>query len=175
MNVENKSDLIVFSLAHFGCDTIRTSKLMTEFAQHRRVYFIEAAIIGVSATPTYYLKQNSVGVTIIQPHLPAETSVFEQKNFMMEILKELINDEHLCHYTVWMDTPKAMPFIRTLSPEIIIYDCVKNFSQTNPDLEKELFAYADVVLTSGMSVEADKIDDLHYFTQNIPASFHTHA
>ena len=40
-----------------------------------------------------------------------------------------------------------MPFIRFLNAEIIVYDCSLAKAR-QPELEKELFEYADVVLTS---------------------------
>ena len=150
-NLENGTDLIVFSSHKFDSNEVRTPTLMAQFATRKRVYFIEAPIIGVSSTPTYFLKKNDHEVTIIQPYLPSETSVFEQHEASLNLVKELIADEHLSHYTLWTDTPKAMPFIRHLNPEIIVYDCLKDYSKSHSELEHELFQYADVVLTSGLA------------------------
>ena len=150
-NLESGTDLIVFSSDNFDSNELRTPTLMTQFANRKRVYFIEDPIIGVSTIPTYFLKKNDHEVTIIQPYLPSETSIFDQHETSLNLVKELIADEHVSHYTIWTDTPKAMPYIRHLSPEIIVYDCLKDYSETNPELEHELFQYADVVLTSGLS------------------------
>lgn len=152
MNFTNGTGLIVFSSDKFGSENLRTSSLMTEFALKKRVYFIEAPIMNVSKEATYFIKKNDHEVCIIQPYLPADTSIFEQKKAVLDLLKEFLVEENISHYTMWTDTPKAMHFIRHLNPGIIIYDCLKDFSKTNPELEKELFEYADVVLTSGMSV-----------------------
>lgn len=154
-NLENGTDLIVFSSENFGSTEVRTSLLMANFALRKRVFFIQSPIIGVVKEATYHLKQNEQQVTIIQPYLPGETSVFEQKEAMLNLLKELIRDENILHYTIWTDTPKSMPFIRNLNSEIIVYDCIKNYSLTRPELEQELFQYADVVLTSAMTSEAE--------------------
>jgi hypothetical protein len=151
LNLECRSDLIVFSFDQFGSQNSRTSKQMEKFALNRRVYFIESPIIGVSKTPTYFLKKSQKEVIVIQPYLPEELSIFEQKVAMLDIIKELITDENISHYTLWTDTPKAMPFIRNLSAEIIVYDCLRNYSITHPELEQELFQYADVVLTSALT------------------------
>lgn len=152
MNFTSGTDLIVFSSDKFGSDELRTSVLMKEFAQKKRVYFIEAPIMNVAREATYFIKKEDHEVYIIQPYLPAETSVFEQKSAMLELLKELVTEENISHYTMWTDTPKAMHFIRHLNAEIIIYDCQKDYAGTHPELEKELFEYADVVLTSGMAI-----------------------
>lgn len=163
MNLECRSDLIVFSLNHFGSDLVRTTKHMSKLAQHRRVYFVESPIIGVSKTPTYFLKKNEHEVIVIQPYLPEQMSVFERKDALIGILKEMIADENISGYTVWTDTPKAMPFIRTLNPEIIVYDCVRDYCQSHPELEKELYQYADVVLTSALSTKNQDAEEIHYF------------
>lgn len=152
INFTNGTDLIVFSSDKFGSESVRTSALMLEFALKKRVYFIEAPIMNVSKEPTYFIKKSDHEVCIIQPYLPAETSVFEQKKAILELLKEFLVEENISHYSMWTDSPKCMHFIRHMNPEIIIYDCLNNYSETHPELEKELFDYADVVLTSGMAV-----------------------
>lgn len=150
LNFTSGTDLIVFSSDKFGSEDLRTTLLMKEFAARKRVYFIEAPILNVAREATYFMQKEDHEVCLIQPYLPAETSVFEQKKAMLDLLKEFLNEEHISHYTMWTDTPKAMHFIRHLNPEIIIYDCVKDYSVSHPEIEKELFQYADVVLTSGM-------------------------
>ena len=150
-NVETGTDLIVISSNAYGSDEVRTSAVMGTFAENKRVYFFEAPIVGVTDSNTYFLKKEENGITIIQPYLAGNTSVFERKDALLSLLKELIHDENISHYTVWTDTPKAMPLIRNLSAEIIIYDCLKDYSVSHVELEKELFQYADVVLTSGMT------------------------
>jgi hypothetical protein len=150
-NLENGNDLIVFSSHAFGSSEVRTSKLMAQFVKRKRVYFFESPIIGVAKEATYFLRKNEHEVTVIQPYLPEDISVFEHKQALLNILKELIQDENICHYTIWTDTPKSMPFIRNLNSEIIIYDCLKNYSETNSDLEEELFQYADLTLTTGLT------------------------
>lgn len=171
MSSENKTDLIVFSLTHFQSTSARTSRIMKRFATHRRVIFFETPIAGVSKTPTYFIQKNDQGVTLVQPYLPANLSVFEQKDALTQILNEVIEDEHISNYTVWTDTPKSMPLIRPLHPEFIVYDCLVDHSKTNPELEEELFRRADVVMTSGLTMNIPKVD-LHYIH---PSFFQPHA
>lgn len=151
MNLQSGLDMLVFSSHQFDSEEVRTSALMKKFAKNKRVYFIEPAIIGVATHPTYFMKQSNHEVTIIQPYLPAETSVFEQKHDMLKILKELIEDEHISSYTAWTDTPKGMPFIRSLGPEVIVFDCQKDQPVKHPELELELLQYADIVLSGRQS------------------------
>lgn len=153
MDLGNGTDLIFFSSKSFGDPALRTSQLAREFAQQKRVYFIQSPINDVSSVPTYFMQRVQNNVSLIQPYLPGEISVFQQKDMLLQILGDLLEDEHISHYTMWTDTPRAVPYMRTLSPEVIIYDCVDNQSQKNSELEKELFEYADVVLTSGLGPE----------------------
>jgi UDP-galactopyranose mutase len=150
-NVETGADLIVISSNAYASDELRTSHVMKSFAESKRVFFFEAPIIGVTENSTYFLKKEDNGITIIKPYLPRDFSVFDKKHLLLNLLKEMILDENITHYTIWTDTPKAMPLIRSLSAEIIIYDCLNDYSASHLELEKELFQYADVVLTSGMS------------------------
>jgi len=156
INLENGTDLIVFSSEAFGSTEVRTTKLITHLALTKRVYFIEAPIIGLSKDPTYFLKKNEHEVTIIQPYLPAQLSVFEQKHVLLELIKELIHDENIIHYTAWTDSPKSMAFIRNLSSEIVVYDCIHNYSNSHPELEQEIFQYADLILTASYSGHGDE-------------------
>jgi UDP-galactopyranose mutase len=158
-NLENGTDLIVFSSHQFDSDEVRTPHIMGQFAYRKRVYYIEAPIKGVSTSATYFLKKNDHEVTIIQPYLPSETSVFEQHEASLNLVKQLIHEEQISHYTIWTDTPKAMAYIRHLNAEFIVYDCLRDYSKSNPELEHELFQYADVVLTSGLSNQHFKPDE----------------
>ena len=168
VNLENGSDLIVFSSNQYGSDEVRTSQIMNRFLGRKRVYFFESPIIGVSKTPTYFIKKNDDEMIVVQPYLPGELSVFEQKEALLELLKELMMDENIYHYSIWTDTPRAMAYIRKLNADVIVYDCLQNFSETNPELEHELFQYADVVLTSGLT---GKIPDAAHSRKTAPATF----
>lgn len=151
MNIDFKTDLIVFSLDTFNAHKLRTSKVVSNLAHKRRVFYIETPVIGVSAYPTYFLQKNHDDIMVVKPYLPANLSVFEQKTMLQGIIRELMEDEHITSYSIWSDTPRAMPFIRDLAPELLIYDCLVDHSQTHPVLEREMFKKAHVVITSGLS------------------------
>jgi hypothetical protein len=149
-NLVTGTDLIIISSHPYGSEEVRTTSVMNDLAEKKRVYFFEAPVIGVTPSATYFIQKESNGVILVKPYLPKDISVFEHKAMLLNLLKELIHDEHLTHYTLWTDTPKAMPFIRNLSAEIIVYDCLNDYSYSNNELEKELLLYADVVLTNAI-------------------------
>ncbi len=155
-HLAQNTDLIVFSLERWGSSFSRTSQIMSRFASHRKVYFIETPVLGVSKNPLYLLRETRDDVMVIEPYLPEETSVFEQKQALIEIVNKLIDDENIKNFTIWTDTPKSIPFFRHLEPKALIYDCLQDYSVTNPELEKELFNRADLVFTSGLSLYAAK-------------------
>lgn len=159
------TDLIVFSLERWGSTFSRTSQIMSRLARHRNVFFIETPIIGVSKTPMYLLRETRDDVMVIEPYLPAEISVFDQKDALVEIVNKLLEDENITNFSIWTDTPKALPFFRHLEPKALIYDCLEDYSLTNAELEKEIFNHADIVLTSGPSLYAAKRSlhsNIHY-------------
>lgn len=98
-------------------------------------------IIGAGAT--YRLKNDDEGVIEVVPYLPREISVFEKKEMMISIIKELIVDENLYDYDVRTNSPMAMPYLRTLSPVSIVYSPLAGLSEVHPELHRELLEYAD--------------------------------
>jgi hypothetical protein len=150
MNLGTGTDLIAFSSEAFGSDSLRTTSLMKDFVHDRRVYFIERPVLTSAAGSSYYIEVSEHKISIVRPYLCEETSVFDQKKAVLELLKDLIVDEHISHYSMWTDTPTAMHFIRNLSPEIIVYDCLRDYGLSHGELEKELLQYADFVHTADM-------------------------
>lgn len=147
MNDVTGTDLIAFSSDKFGTTELRTSFLLKDAAFERRVYFIESPILSESGENTYYIQDDASGVRIVKPYLSKESSVFEQKKALLELIKDMMKDEHIFHYSMWTDTPVAMAFIRHLSPDHIVYDCLRDYSVSHPELERELLQYADSVQT----------------------------
>lgn len=150
------TDLIVFSSHRWDSTFTRTSQMMSRFSRYRKVYYIENPIFGVSKEPIYVLRETRDDVMVIEPYIPAETSVFEQKDAFISILMKLLQDEKITKYTIWSDSPKIMPLIRGLNPQAVIYDCITDYSVTNSELEKEMFEKADLVMTGGPTLYAAK-------------------
>ena len=157
------TDLIVFSSHRWDSTFTRTSQMMSRFSRYRKVYYIENPIFGVSKEPIYVLRETRDDVMVIEPYIPGETSVFEQKDAFISILAKLLHDEKITQYTIWSDSPKIMPLIRGLNPQAMIYDCIADYSVTNPELEKEMLEKADLVITNGLSLYAAK----HAYHSNI--------
>ena len=78
----------------------------------------------------------------------------------------------------WYYTPMMLPFTRHLAAECVVYDCMDelaNFDFAPPELlelERELFAMADVVFTGGYSLYEAK-RDVHPSVHPFPSSVDT--
>ena len=80
------------------------------------------------------------------------------------------------HFVLWYYTPMAVGFSNHLRPEAVVYDCMdelKNFLNPPPQLaerEAQLFGFADVVFTGGISLyEAKRTEhpNVHAFPSSI--------
>jgi len=157
--VETSIDLLVFS-TEIDMDYI------APFAKVRRIFKINTPLFGDISTPTYFLRLSTDNIYFVRPHLPKESSVFEQKESMLKILKELISEQHLFQYAIWTDSPKAMPYIRSLNAETIIYDRVQNYSKSYPELEAELLEYADLVIENDLTSSQNAWPGIHSVEQS---------
>lgn len=146
MNIEQKKNLIVFSLQHFYTDKSPTAQMLSRLSQHRHIIYFQAPIFGVAQEPTYLLQKSDEHITVVQPYIPVDISVFDQKDVINEIIHEVLEEEQVDSYSIWTDTPKAMPFIRELHPEVLVYDGREANNYSNPELEEEITKKADLIL-----------------------------
>lgn len=146
MNMDQKKNLIVFSLQHFCEANNSTSQMINRLSQHRHIIYFQTPIFGVATEPTYLMQRNNEQITVVQPYIPEDISVFDQKDVLNEIIHEVLEEEHVDSYSIWTDTPKAMPFIRELRPEVLVYDGRSTNIYSNPELEQEISKKADLIL-----------------------------
>lgn len=172
----DKSDLLVFSHLRWDFVFQRPQHLMTRYAKHRKVYYIEEPVFGVSDFPTVHIRETASNVQIVVPHLPAGIKSEEVEGTLKELVDELIFSENLHDYTIWYYTPMALPFTRHLNPNSIIFDCMDELSlfkgapQSLIDLETELLQKANLVLTGGESLfqaKKHRHNNIHAFPSSI--------
>lgn len=157
LNLIHGTDLIVISSKPFGSEELRTSKLMTEMALGKRVYFFAQPIVGMTKKANLYFTKEPNKVTVVQPYLPEDVSVFERQDALVKLMKEFIREQHIAHLTIWTDTPQGMPYIRRLNPDVAIYD--KGHDVMRPSfLEQELLGRADLVLNADKTEENLRVD-----------------
>jgi UDP-galactopyranose mutase len=178
------SDLLVFSHLRWDFVFQRPQHLLSRHAKHRRVFYFEEPVFGMTEVPRLHLRETSENVLVVIPYLPSNIEVSKMEAAMTDLVDELIYEEELIDYSVWYYTPMALNFTRHLEPRAIIFDCMdelslfKNAPQSLIDLESELMKRADVVYTGGHSLyEAKKQNhhNIHPFPSSIDYSHFAQA
>lgn len=157
------TDLLVFSHLRWDFVFQRPQHLLSRFAQHRRVFYFEEPVFGMTELPRLHLRETSENVLVVIPYLPSDIEPQKMQATLSDLVDELVYEEELIDYSIWYYTPMAIAFSRQLSPRAIIFDCMDELSlfkdapQILLDMEAELMKKADIVFTGGHSLyEAKK-------------------
>ena len=152
------TDLVCFSHLRWDFVYQRPQHLLSRFAKHGRVFYIEEPVFANSSM-RLDVRETSDDVFVVVPQLPdglhsdvAITAV------MREMIYKLFLDHAIDDYIFWYYTPMALRFTSSFSPRATVYDCMdelsgfKNAPETLPAFEKDLFRRADLVFTGGQSL-----------------------
>ncbi len=155
-------DLVCFSHLRWNFVYQRPQHLLTRFAKHFRVFFIEEPIIHES-TNTLQVNLSEENVWIIVPHLNGKLSEEEKLTAQKDLLSKLFRNMQIERYLFWYYTPMALAISDHFAPELVVYDCMDELSAFKfapPELklrEAEMFQKADLIFTGGHSLyEAKK-------------------
>jgi glycosyltransferase involved in cell wall biosynthesis len=177
MNHMGVTDLVCFSHLRWDFVYQRPQHLMTRFAKHFRVIFIEEPVPG-NMLPGYSVSSPLENFIRIVPHVPTGLTEEEVAAGMKEILVKVFQDLAIHHYFFWYCTPMALDVTGEFEPALIVYDCMDELSafksapQTLKELERGLLQKADIVFTGGLSLyEARKHlhTNMHVFPNSIDA------
>lgn len=170
------TDLLVFSHLRWDFVFQRPQHLLSRHAKHRRVFYFEEPVFGMTELPRLHLRETSENVLVVIPYLPSNIEPSKMEAALTDLVDELVYEEELIDYSVWYYTPMAVPFTRHLEPRTVIFDCMDELSlfqgapQSLIDMETELMGRADVVFTGGHSLyEAKKHrhHNIHPFPSSI--------
>jgi glycosyltransferase involved in cell wall biosynthesis len=168
-------DIICFSHLRWNFVYQRPQHLMSRFAGHFNVYFIEEPIFDASS-PYLDDSLNTQNVRVIVPHLPEGTTWEEAINQQEKLIKKFISDHDIENFIAWYYTPMALFFTSDIKPSLIVFDCMDELSafkdapQHLKEKEAELLQKADIVFTGGHSLyEAKKSrhHNVHCFPSSI--------
>jgi UDP-galactopyranose mutase len=173
-------DLVVFCHLRWEFVYQRPQHLMSRFAKDRRVVFIEEPVHDATSDPHWVERHYEPNVTACCLHTPVEKPgfCFEQMQWLEPAIKELIDELGLEQYAAWFYTPMAMPLMGSISPSVVIYDCMDELSKflhAPPELlelEQELLDVADLVFTGGPSlyrVKKDRHPAVYCFPSSVDA------
>lgn len=152
------SDLLVFSHLRWDFVFQRPQHLLSRHAKHRRVFYFEEPVFGMTDIPRLHLRETTEGVQVVVPYLPSSIKHEHMEDALRDLVDELIFEEDVSHYTLFYYTPMALGFSSHLEPVNVIFDKMDELSlfkgapQTLLDREEELMRKSDVVFTGGQSM-----------------------
>jgi UDP-galactopyranose mutase len=168
-------DLVCFSHLRWNFVYQRPQHLLSRFAKHFRLFFIEEPIFTRDAE-TLQVTQDEPNISVIVPHLlegqSHEVNIERQK----ELLAQFFQKMNIARFISWYYTPMALKISDHLNADFTVYDCMDELSAFKfappelRDLEAQLFSKADVVFTGGQSLyEAKKHvhKNIHPFPSSI--------
>ena len=173
-------DLVCFAHLHWDFVWQRPQHLLSRFAQHGRVFYVEDAFYHNDdlIEPHVEIKNRDNGVKVVVVHLPQrlrhDENAADQAQF--EVLSHYFNEQGVTNYVFWYYTPMALGKSRQFTPKLTVYDCMDElaaFKFAPPELKKrelELFTKADLVFTGGHTLYESKREqhpDAHPFPSSI--------
>ncbi|WBO83466.1 glycosyltransferase family 1 protein [Hymenobacter yonginensis] len=173
-------DLVCFAHLHWDFVWQRPQHLLSRFAQHGRVFYVEEAFYHADdlIEPHMEVKERQQGLKVLVVHLPhklrADEAAADQAQF--EVLSRYFDEQGVDKYLFWYYTPMALGKSRFFKPLLTVYDCMDElaaFKFAPPELrerEQELFEKADLVFTGGHTLYEAKRQqhrDAHPFPSSI--------
>jgi len=170
------ADLVCVSHLRWDFVFQRPQHLMTRWAKHARVFYVEEPVEHDIDIARLELRPQSDALTVAVPHIPRGLSLAEARRWQRELLETLVETEGLSEYVLWYYTPIALPITRGLLPRTVVYDCMDQLSAFRgapPELElleRHLLDHADVVMAGGYSLYRAKQkirSDVHLFPSSV--------
>jgi UDP-galactopyranose mutase len=169
-------DLVCLSHLRWGFVYQRPQHLLSRFAKHQRVFFVEEPVPTTGAPRMEITQCPESNVNICVPQIPEHLSRSSQDTIQKLLLNSLLTEQRISDYLLWYYTPMALSFSSHLQPRLTVFDCMdelsafKNAPQEMKDREAELLRRADLVFTGGQSLYEAKLGrhhDLHVFPSSI--------
>ena len=155
----------VVCLSHLRWDFVyqRPQHLLSRFAKHGRLYFVEEPVFDHHPEPFLHLSERAGNVCVVVPRLPHGWPSEQVEETQRRLLNQLFVEQALERYIFWYYTPMSLSFTDHFRPLLTVYDCMDELSAFKfapprlKELESRLFRKADLVFTGGQSLyEAKK-------------------
>ncbi|WP_239021040.1 glycosyltransferase family 1 protein [Pontibacter arcticus] len=156
--LQQMPDVVCFSHLRWDFVYQRPQHLLSRFAQHGRLYFIEEPIFDETENPVLHTSARDGNVQVVVPHFPHGFDHNQLEAAQRDLLDAFFKAETLDRYIFWYYTPMALGFSAHFKPQLTVYDCMDELAafkfapERLKDLEKELFKKADLVFTGGQSL-----------------------
>lgn len=166
-------------LSHLRWDFVfqRPQHLMTRFARHTRVLYMEEPRCEPDVQqPWLDVKRDvAAGVDVLVPRLPAGPAGSDAEQAQRRLIDAFLQEEAIDRLALWYYTPMSLAFTDHLPSELTVYDAMDELSAFRgapPQLierERQLMARADVMFTGGYSLYESK-RHLHTNVHAFPSS-----
>ena len=157
-NLNVPPDVVCFSHLRWDFVYQRPQHLLSRFARHGRVFFVEEPVFS-NASMHLDISEREAGMRVVVPHLPnGLRSEVATTAVMREMIARMFRDHGIHHYVFWYYTPMALSFSNHFTPLVSVYDCMDELSAFKgadsrlTEMEQELFQKVDLVFTGGQSL-----------------------
>jgi glycosyltransferase involved in cell wall biosynthesis len=149
--------MVILCFSHLRWNFVyqRPQHLLSRFARHYKVYFIEEPMYDDGNDHLKITVSNN-NVHVVVPYLKNDTPDVNQRQ--AKLLDKLIRDENITGFITWYYSPLAYLFTHHLKASLIVYDCMDELSAfkfASPqlkDAEQRLIKNADIMFTGGYSL-----------------------
>jgi glycosyltransferase involved in cell wall biosynthesis len=165
-------DVICFSHLRWNFVFQRPNHLMSLCSKERRVFFFEEPLLDGGAAKLN-IRSLSPSLHVVTPGLkPGQNAITAQRHALVELCEQHGIDMPI----TWFYTPMALEFARDFLSSLTVYDCMDELSAFRgapphlQELERELFARADLVFTGGRSLYEAKRNqnpNVHLFPSSV--------
>ena len=148
---DSSTDLVCFSHLRWDFVYQRPQHLLSRFAAHSRVFYIEEPVF-IEGESHLRLSRGNSGVDVVVPHIATKD---ETVVTMRALIDSFFAEQQITSYSLWYYTPMHLPWTRHLTPLAVVYDCMDELSAFRgaplelKELETELMQRADLVFTGG--------------------------
>ncbi len=176
-DVATDGPLICFSHLRWDFVLQRPQHLMNRFAQGRQIYFWEEFIPTDHHSPYLeYHPYEGSSVISLRPRVPHHWDEARRNAALAGLLDLMLRLHNITKPVLWFYSPLMFSFARHVDAAAVVYDCMDElasfrFAPPNlKDLETQLMARADLVLTGGSSLyqaRRNRHDNVHLFPSGV--------
>ena len=154
----------------------RPQHLLSRCHKYGEVHFWEEPTYERTDSARLQIEDDPQGVRVLTPILPEGLDNLTSVNLQRSLLDDYLEREGIKDFVTWYYTPMALAFSSHLEPCATVYDCMDELSAFDgapPEIiqmEKRLFARADVVFAGGASLYESKRrqhKNVHLFPSSI--------
>lgn len=167
-------EIVCFSHLRWDFVFQRPQHLLTRFADHFRIFYVEETYFN--SDNDHYIEVIHNNIHVIKLHVSGRHDDENAINRQRELISSFFKKYKIREYVLWYYTPMALSITAHLKPVLTLYDCMDELSAFKfappalKQMEKELLKKADVVFTGGCSLyhaKKHQHKNIHAFPSSI--------